>query len=553
MPRRKTLFQRRDVAPRTFIGTDDSRASIIRRDLTGGMNTRQHANVIAQNEAKNIRNIDLVIPGERRRRPGRTLIEEFSTSFITGMFGYEPQGAQANLLTTDGTYLRRWTGSGSFSNVKTDFTTGLITKMIKAYKTGTGDVALISNGTDNVFQMAPGTYTMTNLGDTNTSPPKTIVMEPYRNRVWALKSDLLYFSDASPSNYATGFDRTTNYFRIPVGEERALVGTRDLGLLVVGKDQVWGLNPSDVPVATDKPEKISEYGCVAGETFKQVGDDYLYLAFDGVRGIKRTVQDKLQYGQTLPLSYKLKTEFESISWNYIHKACSIYWDNKYFIALPVNGSTYNNQVWVYYPATSGWMVIDGWNVGAWAKFKVSGEERLYFGISHGDSLILYDENGNAVTDDDGFITYVDDSLGKVFRGWYGATDNGNPIHFIEESRNEDLGFPLIKKYAGELKVVAKPIGDYNVSVYGSFDNGSYNLLGYLDVSTNVITFPTSFPIIFGTDALAYKKFPLDSYGEWYTFRHKIEHNEVTDNSDDITIYETSLTAIPQEYDPEEEI
>lgn len=551
MPLRRTLFARRDVAPRTFIGRDDARASIVRRDMTGGMNTRQSANVIAETELKNARNLDLTIPGERKRRPGKTVIDEFSTDPITGALGFDPQGYTANLLITEGTNLWRWAGSSTFDIVKNDFTTSLPTKVIKAYKTGVGDVALVSNGTDNVYEMHPNTYAMTSLGDTNTSPPKTIVMETYRNRVWALKGDLLYFSDASPSDYSTAFDRTTNNFRVPVGSERALVGTRDSGLIIAGKEQVWALNPSDVPVATDKPEKISEYGCAAGETFKQVGDDYMYLSFDGVRSLYRTNLDKLQYGSSLPTSYKLKTEFESINWNYITKACAVYWDNKYFIALPTSGATYNNQVWVYYPATKGWMVIDGWNVGAWAKFKVDGEERLYFGSSSSESIVLYDDDDNPVYDEAGNLTYVEDTICKVYRGWYGASDNGNPIHFIEESRNEDLGYPMIKKYAGELKVSAKPVGDEDIEVYGSFDGGAYTLIGTLNVSTNLITFPTSFPVTFSPNAISYEKFPLDSYGEWYAFRHKLEHNDVTNNAEDITIYETSLTAIPQEYDPEE--
>ena len=61
---------------------------------------------------------------------------------------------------------------------------------------------------------------------------------------------------------------------------------------------------------------------------------------------------------------------------FITKACSVYFDNKYFISVPVDGSTYCNEVWVYYPA-NGWMVITGWNVSAWSKMKVNGEERLY--------------------------------------------------------------------------------------------------------------------------------------------------------------------------------
>jgi hypothetical protein len=372
--------------------------------------------------------------------------------------------------------------------------------------------------------MTPGTYAMADLGDTNTSPPKTTVMCNYRNRVWAIKNGLVYFSGASPSDYSATFDRTTNVYRVPIGEERAIIGTRETGILLVGKEQVWGLNPSVTPAATDKPEKISEFGCAAGNTFVQVGDEYMYLGFDGVRELYRTNLDKFTYGSSLPTSYRLKTEFESINWTYITKACAVYWNNKYFIALPTSGATYNNQVWVYYPGNKGWIVIDGWNVASWSTFKVNGEERLYYGDA------------------------VD---GDVYRAWYGASDAGTAIHLIEEGRSEDLGYPLIKKYAGEIKVVAKPTGDYNIAVYASFDNGAYNLLGYLNVSTSLVTFPTTFPVTFSPDAESYKKFPLDSYGEWYQCRIKLDHNALTTNSDDITIYETSLTAIPQEYDPEE--
>jgi hypothetical protein len=184
-------------------------------------------------------------------------------------------------------------------------TTSLPTKMIKAYKTPTGDIVLLSNGTDNVQEIAPD-YTVTDLGDTNTSPPKTKVMTTYRNRVWALKNDLAYFSDAAPSDWSVSFVRDTNAYRMPLGEERFILATRDAGLIFGGKEQIWGLNPSAVPVATDVPEKLLDYGCAAGETACQVGDDYLYLAFDGVRAIKRTIQDKLQVGDSKPLSYLLK-------------------------------------------------------------------------------------------------------------------------------------------------------------------------------------------------------------------------------------------------------
>lgn len=527
MPRYRTVRPLRQDHPKTFVGADDPYAFIIRRDLSKGINNRQHPSVIGESQCKNLVNADLTVPGETKRRPGLTLIEDLGANRITTLFGYDPQGFTPNLLAIEGTSLKRWEGTGSFSAaIKSDFATGLHATIVKAYKSAVGEVVLISNGSDNVFEMTPS-YTMNDLGDTNTSPPKTTVFTVFRDRVWALKSDLLYYSDASPSDYSAAFDRTTSFFRIPVGEERALLGTRDLGIIVAGKYGVWSLNPSLVPAATDKPEKLLNQGVAAGDTFKQAGDDYMFLSFDGVRGLKRTIQDKLQLGESLPISYPLKDEFDAIAWASISKACAVYWDNKYMIALPVNGSSYNNTVWVYYPATDAWSVISGWNVSDWAVFNFNGEERLYCGEATAD--------------------------GKVYRAWNGATDNSSAINFIIEGRNEDMEHPLARKVGGEIKVVAKPTGDYNISVSVSFDGGGYNLLGTLNVGSHLVTFPTTFPVLFYPDQLAYKKFHLDSYGPWYQIRVKISHNAVTTNSEDITIYEVSYASPLEEYINEEEV
>lgn len=519
------MARRSSVLRKTSYAGDDSSVYVIRQDVSGGMNNRQAPSIIGENQGELFQNVDLTVPGERRIRAGLTLLEDLGANVITGLFGYDPQGGTGNLLVTEGANLKRWPGTGSFQTVSITMTTSLDTTMIKAYKTAVGDVCLISNGTDNVFEMTPA-YAINDLGNTNTSPPKTKVLTTFRNRVWGLKGDLLYYSSASPSDYSAAFDRTTSYYRIPVGEERAIVGTRDMGIIVAGKEQVWALNPSTVPAATDKPEKLLDVGLASGDTFVQVGDDYIGLFYDGVRALKRTIQDKLQLGESLPISYPLKDEFEEINWTYITKACAVWFDNKYILSLPTVGATRNNKVWVYYPATQAWSVITGWNVSRLAKFKVGGEEFLYAGDSSGG--------------------------GKVYRAFHGADDDGTAISYSEVGRSENLGYPLVKKVGGELKVVAAPTGDYNISVYGSFDEGDFNLLGYLNVSSNLITFPVSFPVLFLPDATSYQKFHLDQYGEWYTFTPKLSYASAITSEGDITIYETSLTANLVEYKSEEQ-
>lgn len=500
---------------------DDKELYFIRKDFSAGQNNRIHGSNINDNQATVLYNVDLGTPFQTSKRPGETLVQDLSNNAGTGLFGFEPDGGTNQLLATEGANLRSWPGSGSFTTRKSDFTTGLKTKIIKVGQSGQNDVVLVSNGTDNVHVMTQA-YGFTDLGDTTTSPPKTTVMTYYRNRVFALKSNLLYFSDAFPANYATAFDRVSNAFRIPVGTERAVLGVRDLGLIIMGSEQIWGLNPSSTPAATDLPEKILDTGCAAGDTAVQVGDDILYLAFDGVRGVFRTQQDKLQSGASYPLSYVLKDEVESINWVQISKACAVYFDNKYFISLPVDSSSYNNEVWVYYPATQGWMIITGWNIAAFAKLKINGQERLY-GIDSND--------------------------GSVYRLWFGSSDNGVAINYQEEGRKEDLGQPLVTKSGGVYKLRAFGAGAYTVSVYVSIDDSEYSLLGTMSLDSGGLTLPFTLPAQLSSVTILEEQFHLDSLGPWKQIRFKIQHNELNGN-DQIIFYDRVLTTYADEYQSE---
>jgi hypothetical protein len=503
------------------MASDDKELYFIRKDASGGQNNRVHGSNIGDNQVTVLYNADIGTPYQTSKRPGETLVQDLGASVGTGLFGFEPDGGTNQLLATEGTNLSSWPGSGTFTNRKADFTTNLKTKIIKVGQLGQNDIVLISNGTDNVFAMTQA-YGFTDLGDTNTSPPKTTVMTYYRNRVFALKSNLLYFSDAFPASYATAFDRTTNAFRVPVGTERAVLGLRNLGIIIMGSDQIWGLNPSSTPAATDLPEKILDSGCACGDTAIQVGDDVIYLAYDGVRGVFRTQQDKLQSGTSYPLSYVLKEEVASINWTQVSKACAIHFDNKYFLSIAVDSSSYNNEVWVYYPATQGWMIITGWNIAAFAKLKVNGEERLY-GIDSND--------------------------GSVYRLWFGSSDNGTAINYQEEGRKEDMGQPLVTKSGGVFKLRAFAAGSYNVSVYVSIDDSAYSLLGTMSLDGGGLTLPFTLPATLSSATILEEQFHLDSLGPWKQVRFKIQHNDLNGN-DEIIFYDRVLTTYADEYQSE---
>lgn len=505
------------------IAQDDKELFVIRKDYSGGQNNRLHGSNIADNQTTVLTNVDISVPGQRSKRPGNVLIGTLDGNPGTGIYGFNPDGGTPLLVETDGTKLRTWPTTGSFTTQKSDFSNNLLTTIFKIGESGVGDVFVAGNGTDNWFLFTPASLgTPQDLGNTNTSPPRSSVGVYYGNRFWVLSSNNLYWSDAFDNDYSGAFDRTTNFYRLPVGTARALIGLRGVGIIVFGQDQIWGINPSITPAATDTPDKILDIGCVAGNTACQVGDDVYFLANDGVRGLFRTQQDKVQSGESYPLSYVLKTEFDSISNAYIQNSCAIYFDNKYFISVPVSASTYNNQVWVYYPASQGWMVISGWNVGSWAVLTVSGKQLLY---------------------------YTDSVNGKVYQAWKGFDDNGVAIDYVEESKKEDLKQPLIKKTGGTLKVRALSSGSYTLTISVSIDDQAYIVLGTMSLAGNAPVLPIALPFNLADTNILEEAFHLETLGSWYQIRIKIEHNALN-NNDPITIYETNVTTYANEYQSE---
>lgn len=505
------------------IAPDDKELYVIRKDFSGGQNNRIHGSNIAENQTTVLTNVDISVPGQRSKRRGLTLIGTLESNPGTGLYGFQPDGGTNILVETDGTKLRTWPSSGSFTTRKSDYTNNLQTTILKIGQSGVGDVFVAGNGTDNWFLFNPASLSSpSDLGNSNTSPFKTTVALYYANRFWLLYQNQLQWSDAFSADYSSAFDRTTDYYRVPVGAAMALIGIRTLGIVVLGQDQIWGVVPSTTPAATDVPEKILDIGCVAGKTACQVGDDIYFLATDGVRGVFRTQQDKIQLGSSYPISYSLKTEFESLNWAQISKSYAIYFNNMYLISVPVNASSYNNQVWIYFPATQGWVVISGWNVSAWTVMQVSGQQNLYA---------------------------TDSTNGLVYQALFGYSDNGVAIDYVEESRKEDLGQPLVKKCGGVLKVKALSSGSYTLTISVSIDDQSYTQLGTLSLAGNAPTLPVTLPFNLATTNIVEEQFHLDTLGEWYQIRIKIEHNAVN-ASDEITIYEYNLTTYVDPYQSE---
>jgi hypothetical protein len=501
---------------------DDSPIYKIVKDISGGINNRQQGSIIGDNQVTNLVNADLSVLGESRKRPGTTEHVDLGDNDAgIGLFGFMPVGGTDVLVALHNQKMETIISNGTATERKTNFIAGTKSTILSGIE-NSNDAVFVKVDGNNWFSFDQS-WTESDLGDTSTSPPLSDVAVFFRQRLWVLKDNLLYYSTVAPTDMSAAFNRTTNAFLFDVGTEQAIIPLRTEGLVVMGSDRVQAINPSTTPVASDKVENILNIGCVEGKTAVQVGDDILFLAPDGVRALFRSQQDKLQTGNSYPLSFAIKTELEDISWAYINKARAVYFDNKYFLALPTAGSTTNNKVWVYFPASNAWAVIDGWNVGAWAKIKYSGgEEELY---------------------------YIDNADDVVYQAWTGYDDNGSAITYTEEGRKEDFGKPLLTKTGGEVRIKALAVGNYNLDLSVELDDGGYQSLGTMNLSGDSPELPIALPFNLGSVNIKEEVFHLDEFGPFKQIRLKIEHDDLN-GSDEIKIYERTIVTYADQYQSE---
>jgi len=516
---------------------DDKGIFAIRRDFSGGVNTRQHPSKLKDTQVRSLDNWDISTPGQMTKRLGLTLSGgEIGDNTILALHRYARQGYADAFICYEDVNVREWSGTGDWSAALDDsgvpdFSASTDIGIVNIKKSGVtpDDVFIVQNGVDNAHEFHKDTsnvWTITDLGSTagtgSDSPPNSTVMAWYGNRLWVLKNDLLYFSAAYSSAYSTAFDTVTDIFRIPVGQERGIVPTRDAGMIIMGREAIWALAPSATPEATDKPEPIiTNRGVVSKKGWVNAGDDIYFFSQDGFRALRRTVQDKLQTGSDYPESYLLKSEFDDINWSYIDKLSMEYYDNRIFISVPTSATTYDT--WVYFLPTRSFMVIKDWKPRCWGKFLVSNQERLYLG---------------------------EDGDGNVYQALSGYTDNATAITATFESKEEDFGQPLIYKSGGEIEIETLAAGgETSISVYVALDGESYQSVGAISLaSEDAPTLPVDLPFTLSDSFMIRGKFHLESLGRFRTMQVKLVNSD--SNTADITVYGYSIVTFAEEYENE---
>jgi len=161
------------------------------------------------------------------------------------------------------------------------------------------------------------------------------------------------------------YDQIYAQFRFNAGTSDFNVGLHsfsDDNLLVFNRNSihlVQGIGPDAiVKLITD------EVGCVARQSIIQVGNNVLFLSDNGVYGANFQDLYNLR-GNEVPLSSPINSIIQRINRDVWDKSVGVYFDNRYYLAVPLDNSRVNNAILIFNFINKQWESIDTTNATNW--------------------------------------------------------------------------------------------------------------------------------------------------------------------------------------------
>jgi hypothetical protein len=289
------------------------------------------------------------------------------------------------------------------SGTATDATlTGRTVRRVKAPLYWTGD-------TSTGFVRSPAGIP-TGLGPTYKTMRSVGFAAYVQNRLWIPDGkDTVAVSDYLDSNT---YDPFWQSFRANQGSNDYLVAVhpwRENEVLVFMRHSIWLATLNQFPstdgseFAIDTPLSAltlltQEVGCAARRTIQTAGNFVYFLSDSGVHRLDTALDLKLQ-GNTLPLSDPIADQFDSVNGNLIGNACGLYFNNRYYISIPVDDvfgpgqpATGNNVLLVFSQLNQQWESKDtyGAPLDDLLVSAYDGKRRLY-AVSRAGKLFLLED------------------------------------------------------------------------------------------------------------------------------------------------------------------
>ena len=212
---------------------------------------------------------------------------------------------------------------------------------------------------------------------------------------------------------ADTYDRIYGQFRFNAGTADHIVGFHSFSddkLVVFNRNSIH-IVANSLALGNSSSQLITnEVGCLARDSVQQVGNNMIFLSDNGVYGLNFIDLYNLR-GQDVPLSSSIEGTIKRINKAYAHNAKSVYFNNRYYLAVPLDGSTTNNALIIYNFINKQWESIDSIDDSNWeySELTVSGEgdNRGVYAINRNGGVHNYESR---IDDRDRYIVQVGGSI-----------------------------------------------------------------------------------------------------------------------------------------------
>jgi len=211
---------------------------------------------------------------------------------------------------------------------------------------------------------------------------------------------------------ADTYDRVYGQFRFNAGAADFIVGFHSFSddkLVVFNRNSIHIVDNSLDLGSSNSQLVTSEVGCAARKSIQQIGNKMIFLSDNGVYALDFMDLYNLR-GQDIPLSAPIEGTIQRINKAHIDKAVSVYFDNRYYIAVPLDGSLTNNALLIYNFINQKWESIDSINNNDWEYTHLevggSGSERGVYCMNRNGGVHKYESRSD---DTDNYVVQVGQS------------------------------------------------------------------------------------------------------------------------------------------------
>ncbi len=265
------------------------------------------------------------------------------------------------------------------------------------------------------------------------------------------------------------YDQIYAQYRFNAGEADFTVGLHSFSednLMVFNRNSIHLISNTTSLQAASTKLLTDEVGCVARQSIQQVGSQVIFLSDNGVYSTQFFDEYNLR-GTETPLSEPINETVKRINKDQSSQAVAVYFDNRYFIAVPLDDALRNNAILIYNFLNKQWESIDSvdstdWDIenlivagegskrGVYAINRLGGIHKIDARLQ-GDDLINVSIGGSDETKDvKGSITTRQYTFGDMTRkNWKefqmhveSSADNASNFDLSAETENPDGTFTL---------------------------------------------------------------------------------------------------------------